>query len=1463
MTRQDSLPVDQDTARQQPPPEQGGPRKLKKVVTFESTHEIIQYETQTPEMSSASESFDRLNQYRYGDDEDEDDDDDDDDDEDDSVNVPVIDPYAMIHEDEDHQLSPVSQRSVSRPLPQLPSNISPEFPNSNFYSPEAPSPSPNLNSSAPGPQLSTPQISTIASPEVEDQFEDTLSYRPDASPAFSMTSDEDDMAQFGPDGKLSAGAKLARKESLLESQRKVATEYVASVPYAAEPSAAQVQRSLSQRRRSLNVALDQAAHPPTTSIKEEPEEPEYQVKSETENIAVKSESVEALPIKAEAQDKFSSENQLKQEKIKEEEEKLNSKYDRILQDDSSVLLNDARDANHLEKSLFDRVSASPEAQLHNDNLSDIPMNDVTSDEDATTDQVRLSSSTVDDWYSVSDGGKESSPSILGDDEEHPLGNDSISKRTESCDTLNGSHAGDSTLSTPRPTHTKTPSLAPSLPEIEGFESSSPFMDIQTPVQNDQFDAASDRKPGADHVKVERIARTSQESPESSFVQSRQPTYHPGARHSFAEEGQESLSLPAVSSPGESNLLSSPKDSNDYDIHEKDSLRASKELSGSQMAETVSSSNNQSESCVDDSGYQSESHPAAKLATQPPTPSQLFNFEPAIQHSTTQLSDPVESEVTDEKVNASNTSNVDIPSPPVPHKTPALLSTDVMSPFKFSPAENEKSTFSQAPTPMIPAALAMTPSLLSSNFAQTDSSLEDERKDQSNTDHVTSRSGLDADNSITLPDLSTSSNANTSMNVDVDQTSSSVAGRTNTKPIHDSPLEPPEAMFASGDDSPDIYESPMKSEEYESFLLEMESQEREAARSKGISEGNKHDSMLDIPQISDDFLEGFDDIIEKDDITTPLADDGREMGISSPRPSKYGSLGLRKDMSPHISTMRSSSGKKSRPSLTPEDVEKFATSKGAEENDNNRHLLYELSKKPIPLPVLQLSEEESVLGGRDSLFLDDINEELDKILGGEEKKGYTVRQHEASFIATRKTSGNFPEAERRVSGPVKPILAFSERKVSSPVPGTIEEGNESVNEQETTAKEAESDVKNETPVDHSNPQQQDGVAENPMPNLEKGRLFVRIKSIKDVDLPGIPNKKAKFNLTLDNGIHCITAENRDLNALSSTLDEEFELSVIDELEFILTLKTKWQKTNKIVRRPVSQQPPPPQPKVEPKKPETTKRHGFSRLFGGKRVASNASTATTTWAQQAPVSQPKTYKEVIEPDSWDSLVAIDGSFGRAYVDFSQYEEEVYGKAATFELVCFNEWAKEPNSKQRKPPYRICTIQVEMMFIPRSSKKEVLPRSIEEATDELREAKKNAPVHLEGVLSQLGGDCKYWRRRYFVLDGASLVAHSETSKKPRAAINLTKASKVVVERSELTEPVVVTGKSRRKSAFAEREDAYGMVEEGFRLRFSNGEIIDFYADNREEKQRWLDALNKIVGNPSFHHHPWIDMVLRAQST
>lgn len=269
---------------------------------------------------------------------------------------------------------------------------------------------------------------------------------------------------------------------------------------------------------------------------------------------------------------------------------------------------------------------------------------------------------------------------------------------------------------------------------------------------------------------------------------------------------------------------------------------------------------------------------------------------------------------------------------------------------------------------------------------------------------------------------------------------------------------------------------------------------------------------------------------------------------------------------------------------------------------------------------------------------------------------------------------------------------------------------------------------------------------------------------------------------------------------------------------------------------------------------------------------------------------------QPTAWEllnGLVAKDGSFARSYVCLKDHESRAYGRPLTVDVPCFNEWATEEaqtnnSSKskrsnprpglQRRAPYKIGKLELQLLFVPKpkGSKAEEMPKSMNACIRELKEAEMATTKKWEGHLSQQGGDCpvcridgcsspvtltshQYWRRRWFTLEGSKFTAHHESTRQPRATIHLVGASKLIDDKSALMRKETSSkAGGRRKSAFAEEEEGYMFVEEGFRIRFSNGETIDFYADSAEEKEGWMKALAEVVGKDSGKGKRWTDLVL-----
>jgi hypothetical protein len=55
---------------------------------------------------------------------------------------------------------------------------------------------------------------------------------------------------------------------------------------------------------------------------------------------------------------------------------------------------------------------------------------------------------------------------------------------------------------------------------------------------------------------------------------------------------------------------------------------------------------------------------------------------------------------------------------------------------------------------------------------------------------------------------------------------------------------------------------------------------------------------------------------------------------------------------------------------------------------------------------------------------------------------------------------------------------------------------------------------------------------------------------------------------------------------------------------------------------------------------------------------------------------------------------------------------------------------------------------------------------------------------------------------------------------------------------------------------------VEEGFRIRFANGEVIDFYADTAKDKEGWMKVLDQCIGTTGESAIPgWCELVLKGE--
>jgi hypothetical protein len=263
--------------------------------------------------------------------------------------------------------------------------------------------------------------------------------------------------------------------------------------------------------------------------------------------------------------------------------------------------------------------------------------------------------------------------------------------------------------------------------------------------------------------------------------------------------------------------------------------------------------------------------------------------------------------------------------------------------------------------------------------------------------------------------------------------------------------------------------------------------------------------------------------------------------------------------------------------------------------------------------------------------------------------------------------------------------------------------------------------------------------------ERGRVFVKVVGVKDLDLPLPKTERCHFQLTLDNGLHCVTTSWLELGQ-SAAIGQEFELVVLDDLEFQLTLQTKLEPpaVPQIVTAPART--------VNHKKSHSTFRNLLSSPKKRKEQERKAQEEADRIALQEQQETQAAAKRNHQATAWDllhDLVGPDGSFARAYVCLNNHENQAYGRPLTVDIPCFNEWAVDNTgassvkSKRggvvRRPPYRVGKLTLQLLYVPKpkGANDDDMPKSMNACIREL-EAEEVKDTNWEGTLSQQGGDC-----------------------------------------------------------------------------------------------------------------------------
>ena len=215
--------------------------------------------------------------------------------------------------------------------------------------------------------------------------------------------------------------------------------------------------------------------------------------------------------------------------------------------------------------------------------------------------------------------------------------------------------------------------------------------------------------------------------------------------------------------------------------------------------------------------------------------------------------------------------------------------------------------------------------------------------------------------------------------------------------------------------------------------------------------------------------------------------------------------------------------------------------------------------------------------------------------------------------------------------------------------------------------------------------------------------------------------------------------------SAPIGQEFELVVLDDLEFQLTLQTKLEPPP---QTPIAAAP---AKVVNHKKSQSAFRNLLSSPKKRKEQERKQKEEADRQAEQE--KQEALAKRSRPQTAWDllhDLVGPDGSFARAYVCLKNHESQAYGRPLNVDIPCFNEWAVDDSgvssvkSKRggvvRRPPYRVGKIALQLLYVPKPkhAKDEDMPKSMNACIRELREAEDVKDLTYEGHLSQQGGDC-----------------------------------------------------------------------------------------------------------------------------
>ncbi|KAI9277211.1 hypothetical protein BDA99DRAFT_129356 [Phascolomyces articulosus] len=376
---------------------------------------------------------------------------------------------------------------------------------------------------------------------------------------------------------------------------------------------------------------------------------------------------------------------------------------------------------------------------------------------------------------------------------------------------------------------------------------------------------------------------------------------------------------------------------------------------------------------------------------------------------------------------------------------------------------------------------------------------------------------------------------------------------------------------------------------------------------------------------------------------------------------------------------------------------------------------------------------------------------------------------------------------------------------------------------------------------------------------KGRLYIHLVAAENLDFP-IHSDAPQIRCVLSNGN---SEQSTDFHAMKHNIqfDHNFYIDVEPSSEFTLTLVAG--------------------------QPTTKSNNQFRKLLGNRR-------RTRT----------------------DSILRyvnrMDGAIAQTRVSLESIETQCRTKVCRASFALINGWYQYarfggiiPTHKKDKngnvPEKAVGKVTVELCYVPcdDEAKMEKLPINLDDCQKALNARRCHRTCWQSGCMSQLGGDVKFWRRRFFSLRGWRLYSYTDgTPRTPRVVIDLSQAISLAADHRIIIPPkypmddasstttTTTTANSHsnllslpQQQQYASSTSAGGggggdrssimssattasedelvsySVKNGYRITFKNGESIDFFCDSAKEREDWLQVLKAIINHVPMWPD-WMDM-------